>query len=219
MFDNSWVNTIILSGCFLALFGTAEMLYHLSKWKGEVTRKIVHVGTGFLTMLFPLLLTEVIQVALLCGSFALILGSSLRFGWLKSINDINRQSHGSMLYPAIVLIVFIIAHTQNNDSYFFLPILTMAICDPIAALAGKRFPIRTYPTFGGQKSLGGNLGFFTASVLLSFVVLSMIGYTSISFLMIVSIALLATIAEALSGKGWDNFTIPLSVLIVLYWFQ
>ncbi|MBI3234471.1 MAG: phosphatidate cytidylyltransferase, partial [Bacteroidetes bacterium] len=52
------INTLILSGMFLTLFGLAEVLYHFFKVKAELTRKLVHFGTGLLTFLFPLILSS-----------------------------------------------------------------------------------------------------------------------------------------------------------------
>jgi hypothetical protein len=86
-----------LAASFLALFGLAELGYHVFKYQGENTRKFVHIGTGLLTMLFPLVFEEMIWVVLLCLSFLILLLLSQRFHFLKSINDIDRHSHGSIL--------------------------------------------------------------------------------------------------------------------------
>ncbi|MBI3239032.1 MAG: phosphatidate cytidylyltransferase, partial [Flavobacteriia bacterium] len=53
-----WINAAILSVSFLALFGIAELLYHFAHVKVELTRKLVHLGTGVLTLLFPLMLSN-----------------------------------------------------------------------------------------------------------------------------------------------------------------
>src|ERR1700741_4724092 len=96
------INTIILACSFLALFGLAEFIYHTFKVRAELTRKLVHFGTGILTLLFPVMLNNHWLVLFLCGSFALILMVSLKFNLLKSINAIDRKSHGSISYPISV---------------------------------------------------------------------------------------------------------------------
>src|SRR5438309_317623 len=96
------LNTIILASSFLALFGVAEVLYHFFKVRAEFTRKIVHVGTGLLSLLFPLMLSNHWYVLFLCASFGLILVLSLKFNLLKSINAIDRESVGSLAYPVSV---------------------------------------------------------------------------------------------------------------------
>jgi phytol kinase len=80
------INTAMLAGAFLALFGLAELLYHYLNVKAELTRKLVHAGTGLLTLLFPVMLNNHWLVLLLCSAFAVILLLSLRFNLLRSIN-------------------------------------------------------------------------------------------------------------------------------------
>lgn len=214
---NSWLNTAILSGCFLMLFALAEFLYHGLNVKGEYTRKLVHFGTGVLTMLFPIYLNIHWQVFLLCASFAIILKLSLKFNFLKSINDIERVSYGSLLYPLIVYLVFLIYDSNQTLIYFYLPILTMAICDPIAAIVGGRFPLKKYKVGLGEKSVGGSLAFLISSVLLSLSLNFGMFVTGFKEAMLTGVVCgtLAMLAEAKSGKGWDNFTIPLAVVIGL----
>jgi phytol kinase len=149
--------------------------------------------------------------------FALILFLSLRFNLLRSINDIDRVSHGSLLYPLAVYGCFLGYNYHGNQYiYFYLPVLTMAICDPIAATFGKRWPYGKFYIKQGKKTLVGSLSFFVAAVALTvalFHLLSLNGYPSA--LIIASLAVAATLAEAVSVKGLDNITIPISVVLVL----
>lgn len=55
-------NTLYLAAAFLGLFGIAEWLFVTYKPQAEYTRKFVHIGTGLLSLLFPLLLTSVWSV-------------------------------------------------------------------------------------------------------------------------------------------------------------
>jgi len=218
--------TAILAAAFLVLFGTAELLYHVFKVKAELTRKFVHVFTGVLTLLFPVLLENHWYVLFLCASFALILLLSLRFKLLKSINAIDRESHGSIAYPAAVYgcYLFFAQHRDADPSgngeylFFYLPILMLAVCDPMAALFGKRWPLGPYRVAGGTKSLLGSSMFFVTAVLLCFG----LGYafsgarTEGFILLCVLAAFSCTIAEALSGKGLDNISIPGVAVLLLY---
>jgi len=218
---NEFLAYLFLSGLFLALFTVAEWLYHVARLKAEYTRKLVHIGTGLLTLLFPLYFSNILWVALLCGSFLVLLLLSRRFHFLKSINAIDRVSVGSIVYPVIVLICFYVYQLKPGSStepayrYFYLPILTMAICDPAAALTGKHFPWKPYTFMGQTKTLSGSLAFASLSLVLCAIFLP---HTSLLWFIITSvlIALVSTVTEALSQKGYDNFTIPLSVLVVLY---
>lgn len=217
----------ILSACFLLLFASAEIAYHFFKVQAEYTRKFVHIGTGILTMFFPLLLTSHWSVLLLCGSFWVILQLSLKFNFLKSINAINRKSEGSVLYPIVVYLIFLFyiwsSGICGNEAYlyFYLPILTMAICDPIAALVGKRWGVKKYRFASDVKSYIGSFAFMVASLVLSCAMYYLNGYeiTIKISLTIITIAAFATLAEAISRNGYDNLSIPLTVALVLTLFR
>ncbi|SDF87509.1 Dolichol kinase [Dyadobacter soli] len=207
---------IILACCFLALFGIAELLYHIGKVRAEWTRKIVHIGTGLLTLLFPLVLTSHWQVLALCGSFLVILLASLQFGWLPSINAIDRFSYGSILFPIIVYGLFLVFQMAGKGLIvFYLPILILAICDPVAALVGKRLPFGKYRVMGCGKSLAGSASFWVSALLVTAATVFAIDNVPSAMLLIVCVPAIATVAEALGVKGMDNFTIPASVVLTL----
>src|ERR1043166_6531998 len=96
-----WQPVLWLTGCFLALFLIAELLYRVMHVEAEYTRKLVHAGTGLLTLLFPIFLSQVWQAGVLCGSFLLLLLISLRIGWLPSINAVDRKTAGEWVFPGI----------------------------------------------------------------------------------------------------------------------
>ncbi len=210
----------LLSFTFLALFGLAEYLYRVRKIRAEITRKLVHVGTGLLTLLFPILLTDHWQVLFLCGSFLLLLLASWQYQWLPSINAIDRFSYGSLLFPVAVYGCYLAyAHANQGLIMFYLPVLTLAICDPLAALVGKRFPYGRFQIGKSRKTLSGSLAFFFSCAVLSLTLLfALLPNASPAWHTVVYSLVLAvcvTNVEAVSGSGLDNFTIPLSVIVIL----
>ncbi len=212
------INTILLSASFLALFIIAECLYHFFHVKVELTRKLVHAGTGFLTLLFPIVLNNQWLVLLLCVSFALILLLSLRLKLLKSINAIDRISSGSLVYPISVYGCYLVFNFSQDYIYFYLPILILAICDPVAALTGKKWPMGKYKVGNDNKTLMGSAMFFISALLLCSLLFLLLN-SGISFSQLIAmsflIALISSITEAFSRNGYDNITIPLSVLLSL----
>ncbi|MEW6468329.1 MAG: phosphatidate cytidylyltransferase [Bacteroidota bacterium] len=217
------IHTALLATAFLLLFGVAELLYHKLGVKAELTRKLVHSGTGLLTLLFPLLLSSHWHVLFLCASFALILMASLRFDLLRSINAIDRRSHGSISYPVAVYGCFLVfEHNHRELVYFYLPILTLAICDPMAALFGKRFPYGRFRIGKDSKTLVGVSAFFVSSLLLTVPLLFFLSVTEPDWMAIWRLAaltaLFSSVTEAVSGKGLDNITIPASVILILTLF-
>lgn len=213
------VNTIILSALFLTLFGLAELLFHKFKVKVELTRKLVHFGTGLLSLLFPFMLGNHWLVLFLCASFAIILVLSLKFNFLKSINAIERESVGSIAYPVSVYCCYLaFDHFNHQYIYFYLPILILAICDPVAALCGKRWPLGKYKIGKDYKTMMGSCMFFLSAFVL-IIFLSYFNNDGIETTTLIYksafIAFISTVSEAFSRKGYDNLTIPASVLIAL----
>lgn len=215
----------VLALAFGVLFGTAELLHRVFRFRAEVTRKIVHVGTGLLTMLFPLLLSDQLWVLALCAGFFVILLLSLRFGFLPSINAVDRTTYGSLVYPGIVYLTFLFftslsAWQGHRDLlWFYLPVLVMALCDPLAALVGKTVPIKSVAFWGSRKSLGGTGAFLLGAFALSWAAFALDPSFSRSWgtqaAQAGEVAVLAAVAETLGAKGWDNLTIPLAVAAVL----
>lgn len=217
MGDN-FINLLWLSGFFLTLFTVAELLYRFAKINVEYTRKFVHIGTGLLTMLFPLMFTHYAWVVGICVLFFIVLSFSLKFGFLPSINAIERESYGSLSYPIIVILAFVFYHFKKSDFakdyfHFYIPVLTMALADPAAALFGKKIPLGKYTVGKEEKTLTGAFAFFIVAALVTFLLLP-----TNNLLFLILIPFTATLAEAFSTKGLDNLTIPITVISILYFY-
>ncbi len=208
---------LVLSGAFAALFTFAEVLYRVWRKHAETTRKVVHVGTGLLALLFPIVLTSHWQVLGLCGSFAVLLLLSIRYKMLPSINGIRRKSYGSLGYPVAVYVSFLAyEYFGRQYTYYYLPILVLAICDPVAAYVGRRTRFRPYRVGQGIKTIGGSLAFFATAILVTAgVYLYLRDFPGLGVFsgVALTVSVLATLAEAVSKKGLDNMTIPIAVLI------
>ncbi len=224
--NTEYKNIILLGTAFLLLFVGAELLYRKFKVKAEYTRKIVHVGTGLLTLLFPILLSNHWSVLFLCGSFLIILLLSLKYNFLPGINAIDRVSYGSIAYPIIVFICYLVweqvekplAGDRTPYSFFYLPILIMALADPAAALVGKAYPYGVFKWGGEKKSFAGSFAFFCVAFIISIIFFfNSSGFPIITSLIYAFIlAIISAFIEVVSRNGLDNLTIPLAVLIVLY---
>ena len=215
------LNMSYLSFAFLSLFGMAELLFHKTNMKAEQSRKLVHFGTGILTMLFPLYLSSHWQVLILCGSFLAILLLSQKFDLLKSINGVNRKTYGSLLFPVIVYASFLVSTWHDDFLMFYLPILILSISDPLAALMGKRYPIGKYVFLGHQKTFMGSSAFFFSALLISSIAFELAPtmHSLDNFSMVLLVSFTATITEALCKNGYDNLTIPVAVMIILNLFK
>ena len=219
--NQNLINTGILAAAYLVLFSIAELLYHRFNVRAEVTRKIVHIFTGIFTLLFPPMIQNHWLVLALCGSFLIILLASWPLKLLPSINAVERKTKGSILYPIIVYGCYLIYQSYDNLAVYYIPILILAVCDPIAALVGKNMPWKPYTTFGHKKTLSGSFGFLAAALILSVMLLVSMEQLSFSAAIIIGgcIAIGTTIAEALSHGGYDNLTIPFVAVLIILLFE
>lgn len=214
--NENLTHLLLLSGLFLILFTTAELLFRTFKVNAEYTRKLVHVGTGLLTMLFPFMFTHYIWVIGICLLFFIILLISIKFNYLPSIHAIQRKSYGSLAYPVVVILSFMFYHLKTSTQeffYFYIPVLVMALADPMAAFIGKLWPWGKYCIGKEQKTLSGSFAFFTISFIVNYLLLPP---TQFWYFLLIPFA--ATITEALSTKGLDNITIPISVMTLLNFY-
>jgi phytol kinase len=219
------ISLLALGISFIVLFVVGELLYHKLNWKGDNTRKIIHAITGFLTLLFPIYLQSYLSVGVLCGGFLLILFLSKKFKYIKSINDVDRKSQGSIIYPIIIFVLFciyVILKPNYNFSllFFYIPVLILAVCDPLAAAIGKRFGTHKIHYYDSKKSWEGTLAFFIGAFLITLIALQVTDYNmGKTLLLSFAVAFTSAIAELLAKDGWDNFTIPLTSLSVYFFIS
>ncbi len=207
------LNTIILGAFFLVVFGIAELLYHKANIKVELTRKFVHIGSGLIALLFPIMLGNHWCVLFLSTSFLIILALSSKYKMLQSINGISRYSVGSLAFPIAIYLCYVAFDYYESRMLFYLPILILALCDPLAALAGKRWPLGKYSNAKESKTLMGSSIFFVSAVVITLLLMYLLhDNTHHPILAALFVALAATCTEAVSKNGYDNINVPIIVL-------
>ena len=221
-------NQIALMIIFLVaisfLLVATELIYRRLGLKGEITRKFAHFTATLSTITFPYLFDDHWYVLALSSFFFVVLFVSRHGTNLKSIHDISRKSIGSYLLPVSIYVTFLISLLIGNKFMFILPMLILAVSDPLAGILGinlknynhkiKLFGYTTNKTWLGSGS------FLFSSLMISIIALyfNRMVFDIKTFWLALSIAVLSTLAEMLSGWGADNLTIPMSVLLLLVLF-
>lgn len=203
-----------LSVLFLIVFTIGEVAYRVFKVNAEYTRKWSHIASGILSLSFPYFLQTWQMVGLICFLFTIILMLSSRYKFLPSINSVERQTFGSFLFPLAVFVSFFSSVYFKHSTYFYLSVLILAVCDLLAAVIGKRWPIVKIKLNREIKSLGGFFAFVGSAlaILLVFVSLKLLVFTPILMLL----PLFWAFIELISPKGTDNISIPISVILGLF---
>lgn len=213
--------TIIFLFAFTMLLTFNEMVYRRLNLKGEITRKFAHFTATLSTITFPYLFDDHWYVLALAIVFFVLLFASRNHSYLRSIHDIDRISVGSYLLPAAIYLTFLVSHLLNDRFLFILPILVLAICDPVAGILGINLQqynhqIRIFNKTL-QKTWLGSASFFVSCFIITIIAIyfNQEKLDLKTFWLAIIVAFVSTLTEMFSWKGSDNLLIPLSVLLVL----
>jgi phytol kinase len=196
-----WIGLLLLVASLLNRFGNDN---------AEVVRKVVHIGTGNV-----ILFAWWLHIPAFVGVGASILASivtflSYSFPILPGINSVGRKSLGTFFYAVSIGILVAWFWTINRPQYAALGILVMAWGDGLAALVGQRFGKHPYKIWENKKSWEGSGTMALVSLIVSgLIFLSVNGNNWQTWIVSLSVALVATILEAFSVYGIDNLTVPL----------
>ena len=213
--------TVLFLFAFIILLVFNEIIYRSSGLESEITRKFAHVTATLSTISFPYLFNSHWYVLALAIIFFVLLFLSQNRSYLKSIHAINRISAGSYLLPVAIYLTFLVSYLLNNSFLFVLPILVLAICDPVAGIIGVKFGYYNrkiqISKWTLAKTWAGSISFFISCFIICMIALyinqNILNITIVGIAIIVSLT--STLAEMFSRKGYDNLTVPLSVLLVL----
>ena len=194
----------------------AETLSRLIPDDPELTRKIVHIGSGNVILIawwLDISVEVIVSAALIAAAIAL---TSYIIPILPSIESVGRKSLGTLFY-AISIGILAAYFWQDSPQYTVIGILTMAWGDGLAAIIGQRFGKHTYQVFQITKSWEGSLAMAGASFLVTGLILwSVEGNSWQIWSISLVVALVATLFEAFSKLGIDNLTVPVSSAVLCF---
>ncbi|UXN73240.1 hypothetical protein N8D56_20170 [Devosia sp. A8/3-2] len=201
-----------------ALMLLVRLLGRRFGWNPEVSRKLVHVGTGSPALTFPLLFSNPLPVLLLLG-MAIPLMFAIRSGLLGGLGNVlhgvERQSYGEVYLALAIAITFLRAEEQ--PVLYVLPILVITLSDTAAALIGTAYGRQRFPVEGGAKSIEGVVVFFVITRLASLIVLVLMSNAAPLNLVLISmlIAAFCALVEVDSRRGLDNLFVPIGAFLLL----
>ncbi|MEL6928871.1 MAG: phosphatidate cytidylyltransferase [Cyanobacteria bacterium J06600_6] len=199
------------------LVAIANLLSRLLPDDPELTRKVVHIGSGNVILLawwFNISRSVIVIAAVIAGLIAI---TSYLIPILPSIESVGRKSFGTLFY-AISMGVLSGCFWLNAPQYAVIGILTMAWGDGMAAIVGQRFGRHKYQVWNINKSWEGSFAMATAAFIVAGTVLySVEGNSWQIWTISLVVAVISTIAEAFSKVGIDNLTVPLTSGFLCFW--
>ena len=175
----------------------------------ELSRKIVHIGTGaVIPMAWWFAIPAPIALPF-AGVVTLATAINQRWRLIPAVEDVDRNSYGTTAYGLAITTLLILFWPSRPDAVSA-GVLVMACGDGLAGLIGRAMTSPSWSVAGQTKSLAG-----TATMLLvSFGVLlalTIIGGSGASGTAALLLAVVATGLEQISPAGIDNLSVPLVV--------
>ncbi len=206
---------IVICAWLFLVIGAAILSRKIAPNAKELSRKIVHIGTGPVILLaWYLDVSKSLAVCFACLiTFVLIINNKLLF--INTFEDISRQSFGTIIY-AFSITILLIWLWPNNAAAVNAGILVMAFGDGAAGLIGPRVKSPSWLVFNQRKSISGTFAMAITSFIVLLFISNIFGLTlSISKLIVLSI--LAVLFEQIGPWGIDNLTVPLGIAFGWLW--
>jgi len=181
----------------------------------ELSRKIVHIGTG---PVLPLawLLDVPASIAVPCAVVVtLIAFINHRWNLLSAVEDVGRDSYGTVAYGFAICLLLLL-FWADNPSAACAGVLVMAFGDGLAGLIGRAVRSPNWTILDQRKSIVGTstMAITSAVVLLALVLITQ---SQLTPLRLIVVCTLAVGLEQLSFWGIDNLTVPLGVALSWTW--
>ncbi len=183
--------------------------------KKELSRKIVHIGTGPVIPLAWWLGIPSESAVPLASLITLLLLINKQLKFLPALEEVKRTSYGTVAYGLSITYLFIF-FWPNNAAAMCSGVLIMAFGDGFAGLIGSNFNSPSWNFLGQRKSLLGTMtmGIVAAIILL---IVSFANGLDIYPLRILTIAFFALLLEQVGPWGIDNLTVPIGVAYGFNW--
>ena len=183
--------------------------------KEELSRKIIHIGTGPVILLAWLsnIPKNIAFITALLITIALCVNYQYRL--LPAIEDIERKSFGTIAYGSSITLLLLLFWPRYAASVC-IGVLSMAFGDGLAGLIGRSINSPKWSILGQTKSIIGTLTMGSV-VAMTTSIISSTNNLGIQPLEIVVISLIATFLEQISPWGIDNLTVPIGVTCIGIW--
>ena len=175
----------------------------------ELSRKIVHIGTGAVVPLAWFF--EIPFVVALPVAAVITVVTTINHQWrfIPAVEDVDRNSYGTIAYGIAITTLLLLFWPTRADAVSA-GVLVMALGDGLAGLIGRNVASPKWVLFGQTKS---SVGTMTMAVVSGLVLIGLARWSGadLSLPAALGMVAMATGLEQLSWSGLDNLSVPLSV--------
>ena len=181
----------------------------------ELSRKIVHIGTGAVVPLAWFF--EIPFVVALPVAAVITVVTTINHQWrfIPAVEDVDRNSYGTIAYGIAITTLLLLFWPTRADAVSA-GVLVMALGDGLAGLIGRNVASPKWVLFGQTKS---SVGTITMAVVSGLVLIGLARWSGVDLSLPAALGMvaIATGLEQLSWSGLDNLSVPLSVGVL--WSQ
>ena len=181
----------------------------------ELSRKIVHIGTGAVVPLAWFF--EIPFVVALPVAAVITVVTTINHQWrfIPAVEDVDRNSYGTIAYGIAITTLLLLFWPTRADAVSA-GVLVMALGDGLAGLIGRNVDSPKWILFGQTKSTVGTM---TMTVVTGLVLIGLARWSGADLPLPAALGMvaMATGLEQLSWGGLDNLSVPLSVGVL--WSQ
>lgn len=204
------VALVLTAVAIFLLLCISEFLWRKTSIDTEYTRKFVHISVGTFVAFWPFFLSRW-EIVLMSGAFLAVVLLSTKIKLFKAVHSVQRPTVGESCFA---LSVGILALVAQSDWIYFAALMHMSLADGLAAVLGTKFGKRgRYYIFGHAKSIFGTTVFLLVSlgVLIAYSLLANVPFN----VLLVPVAIIATVIENWAVMGLDNLFVPLFIALAL----
>ena len=216
--DRNILGVIIGFVFVFAMIFIATAIQMVFKLSNDFSRKIIHIAVGNWVFIALFYFTEWYYAIIGPVAFVLINFLSYKFKIFQAM-ELDEKNPGTIYYPISLTVCTLF--TFSSEPFLALPflgIMAMTWGDGMAAVIGKKFPIKQIRP---GKSFGGSGAFFIFAFIASIIYLWAAGVTySGNTIISISLAtaLLGSFIELFSPKNTDNLTVPIIIGMIGFLF-
>lgn len=181
----------------------------------ELSRKIVHIGTGAVVPLAWFFHIPFVVALPVAAVITVLTTMNHQWRFIPAVEDVDRNSYGTIAYGITITTLLLLFWPTRADAVSA-GVLVMALGDGLAGLIGRNVDSPKWVLFGQTKSTVGTM---TMAIVSSLVLIGLAGWSGadLSLPAALGMVAMATGLEQLSWGGLDNLSVPLSVGVL--WSQ
>ena len=175
----------------------------------ELSRKIVHIGTGAVVPFAWFFQIPFVVALPVAAVITLVTALNHQWRFIPAVEDIDRNSYGTIAYGFAITMLLLLFWPTRADAVSA-GVLVMALGDGLAGLIGRNVESQKWVLFGQTKS---SVGTITMAVVSSLVLIGLARWSGadLSLPATLGMVAIATGLEQLSWGGLDNLSVPISV--------